>query len=196
MNVKNLVLGLGIFIVFMFLLHNGIRAFYPSPEYDSFCKAGSFYEPIAKPITGGQECAFLRGLQEQEQVCYLQEGRPIYNYDEKGCAVSVKECNLCEKEYNSARDEYNKKIFIIALVIGIIILLIGYTKLSVEPVGSSLMASGIGGIVYGTIVNWENLGSLGRFLLLLLAFLVLVWIALKLNIGNKKSFWQKIGLRK
>ncbi len=197
MKVKNLVLGIGIFIVFMFLLHNGIRAFYqPAPEYGDFCNYQSFYPRETKPLPIGQTCTYPPSLREAEQTCYNTKGQPIYDYDEYGCQISVKECDYCQLEYDEARQSHNKVVFIIALIVGIITLIIGYTWLSLEPAGSSLMASGIGAIVYGTMVNWNNLGNLGRFLLLLLAFLLLVWIAYRLNSQNKKGFWQKIGFRK
>lgn len=197
MKVKNLVLGVGIFIVFMFLLHNGIRAFYqPAPEYDDFCNNTNYFRGESKPLPIGQSCTFTQQLRAQEQECYTQKGQPIYNYNEFGCQTEVKECDFCQKYYDEAKQAHNKIVFIIALIVGIITLLVGYTKLSVEPVGSALMASGIGSIVYGTIINWDNLGNLWRFLLLLIAFLLLIWIALKLNASQNKNFWQRLGLRK
>jgi hypothetical protein len=194
-KVKNLVLGIGIFIVFMFLLHNGIRAFYqPSPKYDDFC-IGRFYPSITKPLPDGQSCTITTKIMEEEQDCYKQKGQPVHEYDEFGCSIAVKDCDFCQLDYENALNAHNKVVFIIALIVGIITLIVGYTKLSVEPVGSSLMASGIGAIVYGTISNWENLGNLGRFLLLLLAFILLVWIALRLNTKDQKRFWQKLGIK-
>jgi hypothetical protein len=193
MKVKNLILGIGIFIVFMFLLHNGIRAFYqPSPKYDDFCM-NRFYPSITKPLPDGQSCTYTPQLRQEEEDCYSKKGQPIHEYDEFGCSISVLECDLCQVEYQNALNNHNKVVFIIALITGIIALLVGYTKLSIEPVGSSLMASGIGAIIYGTISNWENLGNLGRFFLLLIAFVLLVWIAIKLNLSTKKSFLNKIG---
>ncbi len=197
MKVKNLVLGIGIFIVFMFLLHNGIRAFYqPAPMYNDFCNFEGNFPREVKPLPQGQTCTYPASLREAEQTCYSGKGQPVYNYDEFGCQVSVKECDYCQKEYDDKLQAHNKVVFIIALVVGILTLIVGYTILSVEPVGSALMASGIGGIVYGTITNWQNLGNIGRFLLLLLAFILLIWIALKLNTANKKSFWQKLGIKR
>ncbi len=194
-NIKNLVLGIGIFIVFMFLLHNGIRAFYEYPEYNDFCTLGrlqGYYPDKAIPAIA-QNCTFPKELRDAEQQCYAGEGQPIYEYDEYGCTISVKECDYCQKEYNDTMKTYNKNVFVVALIAGILILLTGYLILSVEPVGSALMASGIGAIIYGTIVNWENLGNLGRFLLLLLAFVLLVWIALRLNRKEKSKwmFWRR-----
>ncbi len=194
MNVKNLVLGIGIFIVFMFVLHNGIRAFYSAPEYNQFCKSSEFTSPYyPKMAYGESNCTFSNSLREQEQQCWANEGQPIYNYDDRGCTINLKECNYCNKEFNESQRSYNKVVFVIALIIGIIVLFIGYGILSIEPVGSALMSSGIGAIIYGTMHNWENLGNLGRFLLLLLALVLLVWIALRLNKKEKKSwmFWKK-----
>ena len=196
MRVKNLILGIGIFIVFMFLLHNGIRAFYqPAPQYDEFCN-NTYYPRETKPLPVGQSCTSTQQIRDAEQTCYNQKGQPVYNYDDFGCSTSVKECDLCQKYFEEAQQKHNKVVFVIALIVGIIALIFGYAILSVEPVGSALMASGIGAIVYGTIINWENLGNLGRFFLLLVAFLLLIWIALRLNTVEKKSFWQKLGFRK
>ncbi len=185
MNVKNLVLGIGIFIVFMFLLHNGIRAFYPPPEYKTFCNTGAEFVNYPKVYpTSAENCTFPAALREQEQKCYADEGQPIYDYADNGCTTGIKECNYCQKDYNDAMKGYNKIIFIIAVIFGIVALMLGYGILSVEPVGSALMASGIGAIMYGTVANWENLGNFGRFVLLLLALILLIWIAMKIN---KKS---------
>lgn len=183
MKVKNLVLGIGIFLVFMFLLHNGIRVFSPSPQYEDFCDSNRWYN--TKPILAGGNCTYSENLRQQEQACYNQKGQPIYDYDNFGCQVSVTECDLCQVQYDDARESFNKMVFIVSLIVGILILLVGYLVLSIEPVGSALMASGIGAIVYGTISNWENLGTLGRFLLLLLAFILLIWIAISLNSERK-----------
>jgi len=191
MGMKNVVLGIGIFIVFMFLLHNGIRAFYDAPQYEKFCN-NSMYDVYKSPLVY-VNCSYPVALQIQEQQCSASGGFPVYNYSEQGCQVAVKYCNTCNNDYNDAMKAYNKIVFVIALIIGIIVLLVGFFILSIEPVGSSLMASGIGAIVYGTISNWENLGNIGRFLLLLLAFVILIWIALRINVKigdkSKKKFF-------
>jgi len=201
MRFKNIILGIGIFIVFMFLLHNGIRAFYDKPQYSDLesCVAGGYgefgYRPYAYPDKiGVDNCTVGKDIRDEEQRCAIAGGEVIYDYNDNGCISGVKECNYCTKEYNEAMKKYNKNVFIIAIIVGIIVLLVGYLVLSVEPVGSALMASGIGAIVYGTIANWENLGNIGRFLLLLLALILLIWIALRINKESKKSkwmFWKK-----
>ena len=182
MNVKNLVLGVGIFIVFLLMLHFGIETFYASPKYEDFCKRGEFmgYYP-EKILAYSANCTYSKQLREQEQACYEQTGQPVYEYDENGCNVAVKECNLCNKEFTSKQAGHDKVVFVVALIVGIIVLLIGYGVLNVEPVGSALMASGVGAIFYGSMRNWINLTNVWRFLLLLLELILLIWVAQRLN---------------
>ncbi|MBX4196309.1 hypothetical protein KW805_01850 [Candidatus Pacearchaeota archaeon] len=180
MNVKNIVLGIGIFIVYMLMLGYGIEAFYPSPKYDSYCTGSEFTSPKYPYAVIPTNCSYSPELQQQEQACYASQGMPVYQYNNQGCTISAT-CNYCNKQFNDAQKEYSKGVFIVALIAGIITLIIGYTILSVEPVGSALMASGIGAIFYGSVRNWSNLSDIWRFLLLLVALVVLIWIALRIN---------------
>lgn len=178
MKINNLVLGIGIFVVFMFMIAYGIQAFYPAPQYDSYCEGNIFVPKFIEPYA---QCISSRILQEAEQACYNSKGFPEYTYNDTGCAIAVKECNYCQRDFENARLHYDKNVFVIALLIGIITLFLGYSAFSTEPVSSSLMASGIGAIFYGSAKNWENLSNIWRFLLLVTALILLIWIALKIN---------------
>ena len=99
-NVKNLVLGIGIIIVFGLALWQGIEAFYPSPQYDKFCKAGRFesvYPVKAYPYE--PNCTFPISLQEDQNKCFAENGQPVFNYDDKGCMTALKLCDFCNKEF-------------------------------------------------------------------------------------------------
>ncbi len=195
-SVKNLILGIGIFIVYMLMLGYGIEAFYPSPKYDDFCKAeGGRYPIKAYDYGTGANCTFSRNLQEAQEQCYADGGQPIFEYDDNGCTIAIEKCDFCNKEFNDANKKYSKIIFVISLIAGIITLFLGFAILSIEPVGSALMASGVGAIIYGSIRNWQNLSDVWRFLLLLAALVLLIWIALRLN-RKKEGFWQKLGIKK
>lgn len=194
MNIKNFVLGIGIVIVFALALWQGIEAFYPSPKFDDFCSANRFEYP--KAITSETQCTSSQQIQTQEQQCYQNKGQPVYEYDERGCAVSVKECDYCNKEYESARDAHSKIVFVISIVVAFIAIILGYAILSSEPVGSALLGSGIWAIFYGTLINWRNFTEIWRFLILFLALVLLILIAYRINTQKKKTFWQKIRLRK
>jgi len=155
MKVKNLVLGVGIFIIYMLMLGYGIEVFYASPKYEDYCD---------------------RNI----------EARVIENR-EIGEPIAVPEDKECYDEFNNARDDHSKNVFVIALIVGLITLVFGYKILSVEPVGSALIASGIGAIFFGAISNWRNFSDILRFLLLVFAFVFLIWITLRLNKKRKNS---------
>jgi len=187
MNVKNLVLGIGIIIVFGLVLWQGIEAFYPTPKYDDFCKANIPQPAFLKPET---VCNSSVNLQRDEAQCYQQRGNPIYEYDGNGCQISVKECDLCNLNLEKAQDTHAKSVFYISLIVGLIALIVGYSILSIEPVGSALIGSGIWSFFWGTVINWRNLSSIWRFLLLLIALILIIFIAIRLNtkkISSKKK---------
>ena len=148
MNIKNLILGIGIVIVFGLALWQGIEAFKPSPQWDDFCKAAPAY-----PIEVG------KGPDMNSASCIEQGGKWTNNY-----------CDFyseCQKQFDDAQKTQSKFIFLVSLIVGILALIIGYSILSIEPVGSALLGSGIWSIFWGSVVNWRNFSDIWRFLLLL-----------------------------
>jgi len=162
MNLKNLVLGIGIIVVFGLVLWQGIETFYPSPQYEDFCPQD------------------------------LPNPEPYDDEDLK----DISAYRECMEQYDTERNAHSKVVFIIAFIVGIITIIIGYKILSVEPVGSTLIGSGVWSLFWGTVQNWRNFSNLPRFLLLLAALVLLILLAIKLNTEKKKSFWQRIGLQK
>lgn len=195
-NIKNLILGIGIVVVFGLALWQGIEAFYPSPQYDDFCTAGRFEAYYPKVVPPAESCIYSQELRDAEAKCYSEKGQPIYEYDDKGCYISVKTCDYCQRDLEEALDKHSKIVFIIAVIVGVIALIIGYGVLSIEPVGSALIGSGIWAIFWGAAINWRNFSSIWRFLLLFTALILIVWFALRLNRRKEKGFLERIGLRK
>jgi len=197
-NVKNIILGIGIVVIYALVLWQGIEAFYASPQYDDFCTAGRFdaYYPT-KPIAVGEpNCSFSRELQDKQNQCYADKGQPIFEYDDNGCQIALKTCDYCQRDYDDALDQHSKIVFIVAIIIGVITLIVGYSFLSTEPVGSALIGSGIWAIFWGAAINWRNFSSIWRFSLLLVALILVVWFALRLNRPGRKNVWQKLGIKK
>ncbi|MBI3334367.1 hypothetical protein HYZ97_02680 [Candidatus Pacearchaeota archaeon] len=166
MNVKNLVLGVGIVIVFALLLWQGIEAFYPSPEWDDYC--GDVYQP--RTISTEKTSEFVA---ETEEQCLLNNGTWRNGY----CDYYYE----CQQDFDAAQKEHSAVAFWISVIAGVIVLILGFFFLSVEPVGSALIGSGIWAFVFGTVINWQNFTDIWRFLLLLIAFVLLVWLTLRLN---------------
>ena len=176
MKFKNFVLGVGILIVFALALHQGIQTFYPTPLWDDFCdiQVGPF--ATGKPT----ECTNNLELQNRAQQCFDSKGQFVYEYDSNGCPIDG-DCDGCSIDYEAALDVHSNRVFIIAIIIGIITFIAGFFLLSTEPVGSALMASGIWAVFYGVVVNWRNFSNSWKFLLLLVLLIVLIWVALRFN---------------
>lgn len=190
MNVKNLVLGVGIFIVYLLMLNYGIQAFYPSPQYNDFCKNNpQYYYPGSTPVKPAPEinCSVTPTQQQYDQCSEEGGSLAADTYDANGCAAAFK-CDMCNKDWVDAQKAHSKVVFVISLIVGMLTLLVGWLFLTFEPVGSSLMASGVGAFVYGSIMNWNNLSDIWRFLLLFVALVLLIWIAYMLNKSGRGFF--------
>jgi len=155
MNVKNLVLGVGIVIVFALVLWQGIEAFYPSPQWGDFCDI-SVREPFPPEEPNRSELS-----------------KDIFSE--------------CQSQYDEARSSHAQIVFIISLIVAIAVIITGYSVLSIEPVGSSLIASGIWAIFWGSVINWRNFSNIWRFLLLLLVLVLLIYITIRLNKPKSKK---------
>jgi len=180
MKVRNVILGLGILIIYGLALSQGIQAFYPEPEFEDFCDISDApYKPIP------ESCEFSQSLVTKENSCEDTGGIFVEEYDVDGCVVDGY-CDICSEDYENSLDDYSQKVFILSLMIGLVTLILGIFVLKVEPVGSALMASGIWAIFYGTMRNWRNFSNGWRFLLLFAVLLFLIWIGMKFGYKKRK----------
>jgi hypothetical protein len=129
---KNLALTIiiGVFIAIMIitLFNLIVTYFYEQPKYDDFCKNAYSTQYPLKYGTSPEQCAnctFSKELQAQTDNCTQGGGVPIYDYNEKGCTVAVKECSLCGKEYDNAIKSYNRNTFFIYAAIGFALIVAG-----------------------------------------------------------------------
>jgi hypothetical protein len=189
MNFKNFVLGVGIFVVYLLVLIQGIQTFYPDPDYSDYC--GDRYP---KGLGGrGLDCPSTPSeVINQRDSCYDVDGIFIEEYDENGCLIGGY-CDECSIEYEKDTDAYTSNIFLICILIGLVVFFMGLYLLKKEPVGSALIASSIFTIVFGTARNWRNFTESWRFLILFVLLVLLIWFTLKINSTKKKSwmFWKK-----
>ncbi len=185
MKFKNFILGVGIFVVFALVLFQGLETFYPSPKYEDYCSFRS--GPI---LSGKIDCPAIPEIQLKADACWKIKGEFVYEYDTNGCAVNGY-CDDCSINYNNDLDSHSNKVFVISIVIGVIVFVLGLFLLSTEPVGSALMASGIWSVFYGVVVNWRNFSNSWRFLLLFVLLIVLIWVALRFNTKRKFGFFKR-----
>jgi len=187
MKFKNFVLGIGILVVYALALWQGIQAFYPSPQYEDYCDFQREFPSFQRNV----DCSINPALENKANACWQAGGEFRYEYDEDGCQVDGY-CDECRITYDEASDKYSRNVFIASLIIGVITLIIGFTILSIEPVGSALMASGIWAFFFGTVVNWRNFGNSIRFVILAIVLILLILFAIRLNSKKKSSFLKKL----
>ncbi|MCU0642394.1 MAG: hypothetical protein MUF61_02345 [archaeon] len=126
-----LTIVLGIFIAIMVatLFNLIVDYVYEGPKYEDYCKGVESQGPY--PVKYGLSneacgnCTFSNDLQRETEECWNNRGMPIYNYDDKGCTSSIKECNLCGKSFEDAMKAYNRKTFLVFALMGFALIAAG-----------------------------------------------------------------------
>jgi len=162
--------------------------FFPEPQYEDFC--GNREVPRSFAREGPIDCGFSQELRNKEQSCWDIKGEFRYEYDGDGCPVDGY-CDECRISYDEARDNYSRNVFFVSMIIAVVTFVVGFSVLSVEPVGSALLASGVWAVFFGTVINWRNFSNAVRFVLLMVVLVVLIWITLRLNSSKKGKFFGK-----
>ncbi|MCH8003375.1 MAG: hypothetical protein IH934_01990 [Nanoarchaeota archaeon] len=190
---KYILLAVAIAIVFVFFVGFGVASFYKTPKYEDFCgEREKFIDAITK-----QKCDELGGKWNSREVA-----RPLERIDtnqllctkvsEKNDAVTLNcqtqeqidnqgYCDrdfFCRGEFDDVREVYNRNVFIVATGIGIIALIAGFA-LKLASVSSGIMGGGILTIIYGTIRYWSDLPDFGRFIILGITLIILIWMGYK-----------------
>ena len=163
-KIKETILGFSIAIILVFFVVFGIRAFYKQPKYEDFCPREKFENPMQTE----KECLEIGGRWSQN---IPKPVSPDGNVPEGWCDAYY----TCGKNFNEIREVYNRKVFIIAGIIGIIVIIIA-SILHLTSVSSGLLGGGVLTVIFGTITYWSDLADWGRFIILGIALAVLIWI--------------------
>ncbi len=183
MSLKNIVLGIAIFIMTIFVGVYGISTLHgESPKYDSYCPNNLMNQSICES-EGGQ---WLNNTQ------YVEDGKGSV----KPVVVSGGYCNYdftsCQKELESAEKIYFKKVFLTALPLGIAIIALGALVFGLEAVGAGLMAGGVGIMIYGAGSYWRFTDDWVKFILSLAGLVLIIWMSYYFNRKfGKKGFAKK-----
>jgi hypothetical protein len=169
MNFKNILIGVAIFILTSFVVVYGIQTFYPSPKYEDYCNKPQYY-PLNKT-----EC------DEQEGI-WNRYPEKINIEEENGWCDVVLECS---QNYNLKRESYSRNIFIISLIVGILLIVIGVIFFSPEFIGGGIVGGGIFSLLYGTSYYWQTAGNEFKFFISSTGLIIMIifgyWINNRLN---------------
>jgi len=152
---------IGIFIAIMVItLFNLLVSYvYEPKEYQDFCKGVENIGPypvkygVSNEVCGN--CTFSKELQLQAEKCAQDGGVAIYDYDEKGCTSSIKECSTCNQDFDNAMKIYNRNTFFVYAVIGFTLIVIGLfiqillIQIITLPAGAAL-------VIEAAMKNFDN----------------------------------------
>ena len=173
MRIKEIVLGIAIIVLTIFVTFYGINTIFPKPNYDDFCGKISYDRPI-----------------ENNSTCVAEGGKWVYNAGPKVVGQAEGYCDLyyyCNQEYNDLSKDRSKKVFFLALPIGVLIIAVGAFFFGLEAVGAGLMGGGIGTLIYGSGAYWPYTENWIRFIISLAGLVLLIWLAYYFN----KKFREK-----
>jgi hypothetical protein len=191
-NVKNIIIGLAIFILTMFVVIYGVYSFYPQPQYEDYCSDLRFPFPMDKGENDSvcpAVCVELYEINEQG-ICEFNECGSGCGADGISRFQTYEQCQIvadgktCYDEYDKASEQWSKVVFFIALPLGIILLAVGVFAFGLETVGAGLALGGVGIIIWGVGGYWRYSENLLKFLLSLVGLVIVIWLAYYFN---KKS---------
>jgi hypothetical protein len=168
-SVKNVVLGIAIFLLAMFVGIYGIRAFYGAePKYENFCLQNMYINQ--------SNCELGNGT-------WINNGGQVVSPEVPTKVIPGGYCDttICQKNWDAANEKYTKGVFFIAAPLGVIMIAIGALVFGLEFVGAGLMAGGVGIIFFGVMGYWRFTTDWWKFIILLVGLLVVIWIGYFLN---------------
>ena len=175
MQIKNIVLGIAIMILTIFVMVYGIRIIFTPIEYNDYCEG-------VKPqvlINTQVQCEAVGGQWHVYEGVKSEDG-VIEGYCDR--------YYTCQEEYGDARELRSKNVFYLAIPLGIVLIFIGGYLFGLEAVGAGLMGGGVGTIVYGAGVYWEYSGDAIKFVISLIGLIAVIYLSYWLNkrVGKKK----------
>lgn len=178
-NLKNILLGIAIFFLTLFVGMYGINTFYgKAPQYNDYCpvnSANTFSECINLNGTWINNTQTQNTLKEIPPKPITESGYCQYDY------------TRCQKQLETAQEKYYKGVFYIALPLGIILMAIGLLLFNLAPVGTGLMAGGIALVIFGSESYWRFAGDLIKFLLSLAGLIAVIILAYYFNNRFRKK---------
>ncbi len=195
-NIKNIIFGLAIMILTIFVSVYGINTLYERPEYDDFCSSARY--PVVDKLDEQPICpAVCVELYEIENsACVFNECGSGCGPDGLNTFDTQAQCELvldgknCYDEYDVAMKEYSKNVFIIAIPLGVVIIAIGASLFALESVGAGLMLGGAGTLFYGAQEYWYYAENLIKFITSLVGLIALIVFAYWFN-SEHKGFWKR-----
>lgn len=185
-KVKQVILSIAIALVLVFFVAYGIGVFYEQPKYENFCNNG--LKPVYNNQYNQSACEMSNGTWNPSDI-NPKVSQPCYDYTTATPTLTKCPegyCDLyfkCNQAYQDINNVYNRNVFIVSLVLGILIILLGVV-LKLESVSAGIMGGGVLLVLYGVVRYWGELGKYLRLSMLGIVLVLLIWIGYK-KFGKK-----------
>jgi len=192
MKIKDVILGIAIIILTIFVTFYGINTIFPKPVYEDYCNNSYI---TTKPYQDRNVCptVCIPAYEIVRSQCVYNECGSGCGPDEINTFSNKTNCEKalydlkCSERYNSVLKERSKNVFFVALPLGIAIIVLGAFFFGLEAVGAGLMGGGIGTLIYGSGAYWPYTQNWIRFLLSLVGLVLLIWLAYFWNRKKRKK---------
>jgi hypothetical protein len=164
-KVLNAVFGIGIAVVVYILILLGIQAFYPEARYEDYCNQSMYAQPV---YTGYESCL---------DNITVGECRSLMKTD----SVKVSEDQKCWEAYDTASKNYNKYYFIIASILGVIVILVAFLLINIINISAGIACAGIVLIMYAFIRSWTSTDDMLKFIVGLIIAAIVITLAVVVN---------------
>jgi hypothetical protein len=183
MELKKIMLGLGVGILAALFIGFLIEAIYPTPKYDDFCNSQQFAVP---QVMKQNQCNYTYDTDFRSQ-CYADKGMVQEDYDSNGCVIN-EVCDYCNRDYQTASEKYNRNLFYITAPIGLLMIIIGlYLPTGVDAIAGGVLFGGILTMIQITARVFGDLGKWPRVILLGLELILVIWIGIKKVHGKNRN---------
>jgi Ca2+/Na+ antiporter len=166
-KVMNVVFGIGIAVILYLVVLLGIRAFYPEPRIDDFNCSMQPY-----PIALGAPCTPNMTIEE----CNILQKTTNAESDSRS-----KEYESCYKRFEKVQNLYGRNVFIIAAIVGSIAIIVSFALFSMTNISAGVAFAGLSLIVYGFARGWQDTSDMIKFIIRVLAAVIVFIFAIKVN---------------
>ncbi len=165
MNLREIALGISIFVLTLFATIYGVNMIYSEPQYENYCNASLW----KVPITNESICSEFGGRWNPTNI----PREKINGYCEKDFS--------CRQTYKLDKEEYSMNIFLISIPLGILLILFGAYFFSLNAVGVGIMIGGVGAILRGVSNYWRYSEDWIRFLISLAGLVIVIYFSYKFS---------------
>lgn len=173
MKIKDVILGIAIIVLTIFVTYYGISTIFPKPNYEDFCKP----ELVNVYVNNSVDCDSRGGIWNPT-IGAKEINQPL-GY----CDLYTK----CNADFTLVDRARSKKVFFVALPLGLVIIVLGAFFFGIEAVGAGLMGGGVGTLIYGAGVYWPYSQNWIRFIISLVGLVVLIWLIYYFNNKMQKK---------